>query len=147
MRATDMAVRPGLKQYPRSWRGRCPCCDYKNATFSVRAARDGRARLFCANGCNRGELEKAVASATGQQPPPATESNRDPAAARERKRERALALSRGSEPALGTIADRYLIARGLQGLAASPALRFRGDTPRTPYRHLRERQPFAESLL
>lgn len=92
MHATDIASRLGLKRYPRSWRGRCPCCDYSGATFSVRAARDGRARLFCANGCDHGELEKAVASATGQRPPAAAESDGDPVAARERKRERALAL-------------------------------------------------------
>jgi len=32
-----------------------------------------------------------------------------------------------SIPAAGTLADRYLESRGLAGLAASPALRFRGD--------------------
>jgi len=38
-------------------------------------------------------------------------------------------LWRGAEPAAGTLADRYLAARGLPGLAASPALRIRMDTP------------------
>jgi hypothetical protein len=50
-------------------------------------------------------------------------------AKRERKRELALALWRGSQGAVGTLAERYLTARGLPGLASSPALRFRADTP------------------
>ena len=87
--------------------------------FSVREGKGGRARLYCANGCDRGELELAVAMTPGQQPPSVTDSG-DVAAARERKRERALALWRGSEPATGTLADRYLTARGLPDLASSP---------------------------
>lgn len=51
------------------------------------------------------------------------------AAMRERNQVRALALWRGSEPLTGTLADRYLTSRLLGGLATSPALRFRGDTP------------------
>ena len=117
--AADVATRLGLKRYPRSWRGRCPCCDYAGSTLSVRAARDGRAQLYCANGCDRDELAAAVARATGQ-PPPAPLVNGDGSASRERKRERALALWRGSEPATGTLADRYLTGRGLPGLATSP---------------------------
>ena len=74
-------------------------------------------------------MEKAVAAATGHQPAAARAADNDTAAAREQKRERALALWRGSEPANGTLADRYLTARGLPGLATSPVLRFRGDTP------------------
>ncbi len=128
MNATDIATRLGLKRYPRSWRGRCPCCDYTAGIFSVREGKGGCARLYCANGCDRGELELAVTMTTGQQPPSVRDSG-DVAAARERKRERALALWRGSEPATGTLADRYLTARGLPDLAASPALRFRADMP------------------
>ncbi len=46
---------------------------------------------------------------------------------REHRKARALALWRGSEPALGTLAERYLTGRGLASLATSSALRFRGD--------------------
>jgi hypothetical protein len=46
-----------------------------------------------------------------------------------RSKELALRLWRGSQPAAGTLAERYLTARSLIGLAASPALRFRGDCP------------------
>lgn len=128
MRATQVASRLDLQRYPRSWRGRCPCCDYGGGTFTVRSGRDGRARLYCANGCGREELVETVARALGQ-PKPERQPDADGAAKRERNRERALALWRGSEPAVGTLADRYLTARGLPDLSASLALRFRADTP------------------
>jgi putative DNA primase/helicase len=112
----DIASRLGLTRYARSWRGRCPACDYAG-TFSVRAGRDGRA------------LADAVARATGQEHQPARQDDGDAAAVRQRKQDAALRLWRGSEPATGTAADAYLTRRGLTGLAASPALRFRGDTP------------------
>ena len=51
------------------------------------------------------------------------------AAMRQRKQDRALALWRGSAPVAGTPAEVYLTARGLLGLGASPALRFRPGTP------------------
>lgn len=128
MRATDVAFRLGLRRYPRSWRGQCPCCHYTGSTFSVRDGRDGLARLYCANGCERDELSAAVAQATGQ---PTTTLTTDPSERdiRERKRIRALALWAGSEHASGTLADSYLTRRGLPGLATSPALRYRADTP------------------
>jgi hypothetical protein len=128
MIARDIAARLGLRKYPRSWRGQCPCCEYPGGTFSVLAARDGTARLFCASGCNHDDLTNAVARATGQHVL-SMESNVADADARDRNRERALALWRGSEPATSTLADGYLTARGLPGSAASPALRYRADTP------------------
>jgi len=123
----ELAGRLGLKRYARSWRGRCPACDYPT-TFSVRAGRDGRALLFCASCRDRDAIADAVASAIGQNRQPAPPSIGFETAQRQRKQDRALALWRGSEPATGTPADRYLTARGLSGLTASPALRFRADT-------------------
>ena len=126
--APEVAGRLGLKRYPRSWRGRCPACDYAT-TLSVRAGRDGRALLFCASCRDRDAIADAVASALGQDRQTATSPTGDEAAQRQRKQDRALAVWRGSEPAPDTPAERYLTARGLPGLAASPALRFRADTP------------------
>ncbi len=128
MIAADIALRLGLRRYPRSWRGHCPACDYPS-TFAVRAGRDGRAILFCASCQDRDALADAVARATGQERQPESRDDRGAAAARQRRQDAALRLWRGSEPATGTLADRYLTARGLPGLAASSALRFRGDTP------------------
>jgi hypothetical protein len=127
--ARDIAGRLGLKQYSRSWRGQCPCCNYPGRTFSVLAARDGSARLYCANGCDRNDLAFAVALAMGH---PAWRTATEPVVhpdSRERNRNRALALWCGSDPAIGTLADRYLTSRDLPGLAASPTLRYRADTP------------------
>jgi putative DNA primase/helicase len=127
--AADVAGRLALRRHAQSWRGPCPCCGYAGGTFTIREGKDGRVRLWCANGCNGYELEKAIATATGQQPPAPTRATANAAEDQERKRERALALWRGSEPALNTLAHRYLISRKLPGLANSSALRFRGDTP------------------
>jgi hypothetical protein len=65
MRAPDIAAHLGLKRYQRSWRGRCPCCDYAAGIFSVREGNGGRALVYCANGCDRAELERATANVTG----------------------------------------------------------------------------------
>ena len=129
MDALSIAFRLGLKRYQRSWRGRCPCCDYAAGTFAVREGKAGRAWLYCANGCGRSELEEAVAAATGHRATAMTQGDHDVAAVRERNQERALALWQGSGSISGTPADTYLAARGLSGLSASPALRFREDTP------------------
>jgi putative DNA primase/helicase len=83
--------------------------------------------LFCACCRDRDALADAVARATGQQRQPEPRDDRDLRSIRQRKQDAALRLWRGSEHALGTAADRYLASRGLAGLAASSALRFRGD--------------------
>jgi putative DNA primase/helicase len=126
--AADVACRLGLRRYPRSWRGRCPACDYAT-TFSVRAGRDGRALLFCASCQDRDALVEAVARSTGQEREAARRPDPYEAAKRQRKQDRALRLWRGSEPAPDTPADHYLTARGLRGLAVSSSLRFRSDCP------------------
>jgi phage/plasmid primase-like uncharacterized protein len=135
MRATDVVLRLALRRYPRSWRGTCPSCHYGNSSFTVREGRNGRALLFCANGCSTDKLIEAVAWATGQ-PKPASATASGDGEKRKRKQDRALALWRGSEAAIGTLADRYLIARGLRGLAGSAAIRFREDTPHPEYARL-----------
>jgi putative DNA primase/helicase len=126
--ALDLATRLGLKRYPRTFRGRCPACDYPGATFSVREGRDGRVLLWCANGCNHDHLADAVKCIMGGSWTPLERpSAENEAAARERKQGAALGLWRGSTRGAGTIIELYLTARGLPGLASSPALRFRGD--------------------
>jgi putative DNA primase/helicase len=126
--AADLAGRLDLTRYRRSWRGRCPACDYLG-TFSVRAGRDGRALLFCASCQDRDALADAVARADAQERRPEPHDDCNVKATRQRKQDAALRLWRGSEPATGTPSDVYLTRRGLAGLAASPVLRFRGDVP------------------
>ncbi len=127
--AVDVAGRLHLKRYPRSWRGRCPVCDY-NGTFSIRAGRDGRALAYCASCNDRDALQNAISRVMGGScQAPSRSDTQDEASRRARRQVAALRVWRGSEAAPGTLADRYLIGRGLSGLARSPALRFRGDTP------------------
>jgi putative DNA primase/helicase len=126
--AADIALRLGLRRFPRSWRGRCPACDYPS-TFSIRAGRDGRAMLFCSSCQDRDALADAVARTFGQERRHEPHDDRGMAVVRQRKLDAALRLWRGSEPATGTPAYVYLTRRGLPGLAASPALRFRADCP------------------
>lgn len=125
--ARDLANRLDLAKYPRSWRGRCPACDYPGNVFSVRERRGGtRPRLYCANGCDHDALDHAISQViSGWKPEPRDDD--DPAKIAERraaKQEAALRLWSGSER---TGHEAYLEARGLKGIATSPALRFRGD--------------------
>jgi putative DNA primase/helicase len=126
MTAKEIADRFNLKRLRRSWRGRCPTCDYPG-TFSVREGKSGRPLLYCASCQDQAALADAVARATGQEAALDRRQDADKAATVQRKQEAALRLWRGSEPAAGTLAAIYLAARGLPDLAASPALRFRGD--------------------
>src|SRR5690348_1477355 len=119
MRAADIAHRLRLKKYSRSWRGQCPSCNYPGLTFSVFAARDGSARFYCANGCDRDDLIYAVALVMGHAEWRSTTEPSGNPDSRERNGGRALALWRGSDPTVGTLADRYLTARGLQSIATS----------------------------
>ena len=126
MTARAIAGRFNLTRLRRSWRGRCPACDYPG-TFSVREGNGGRALLYCASCQDQAAVTEAMARATGQETRRDGSEDTDKVAARLRKAEAALRLWRGSEPAAGTLAATYLAARGLPDLAASTALRFRGD--------------------
>lgn len=126
--AADLACRLGLRKQPRSWRGDCPACGYPRV-FAMRD-KGGRPQFYCANGCDRAALDDALRRIMGGSwKAPERDDPERTAVARERKHAAALRLWNGSEPATGTIADRYLCARGLPGLAALAALRFRGDCP------------------
>ena len=146
MNAHDLAQRLNLKRLTRSWRGRCPACDYPG-TFAVREGREGRALFSCASCHDRDALVEAVTLATGQEHRPEPRETENEAAARQRKAAFALRLWNGSEAAPGTLAERYLDARGLAGLAASPALRFRGDTPHPEGRGAGARHPAMIALV
>ena len=127
MNATDLAARLNLRRYPRSYRGDCPACAYHGA-FAIKPRCDGSAMLFCSNGCTGADLAAEVARIEGGGTVQAERAGEaDKQAERQRKQDAARRLWAGSEPAAGTLADTYLSGRALPGLAASPALRFRGD--------------------
>lgn len=125
--AADLADRLGLVRHAKSWRGNCPACGYPSC-FVVSAVRGDRIRLLAACGCDRAAVEDAVRRvAGGDALPMAQKDGGDTAEARKNKREAAHRIWAGSAPALSTIVDTYLTSRALPGLAASTALRFRGD--------------------
>jgi putative DNA primase/helicase len=127
MTAADIAARLELDRYRHSWRGTCPACDYSRA-FAL-SAKKGRTLFYCANGCTQETLAETLASVAGAgwQAPAAPARNQTDAARREQSTADALKIWAGSTTALGTVADTYLTDRALPGLAALPALRFRGD--------------------
>jgi putative DNA primase/helicase len=127
MMAMDLAVRLGAKRSARSFRCDCPACAYPDA-FSIRQNRDGRARVWCANGCPPETLNATLQQIVGGDwAPPPRPAAADAEEQRMRQKDRALREWAGSTPTPGTLAAIYLAWRGLPDLAASPALRFRGD--------------------
>jgi phage/plasmid primase-like uncharacterized protein len=123
----DLAARLGLKRAGREWRGACPACGYGSGAFVLTASKGGTPIGWCASCQDREAIAQIIGGDTLPKLTPDDAAR--VAAARERKQDRALSLWSGSEPAAGTPADRYLTGRGLPGLAASDALRFRGDCP------------------
>ena len=127
MPAANLAGRLGLHKRPRSFIGNCPACDYPRA-FSLKESK-GRTLAYCANGCAQTVLADALARVAGGgwKPSETLPSTIDDAHKRAAAGERALRVWSGSTTALQSPADAYLTGRDLPGLAASPALRFRGD--------------------
>jgi phage/plasmid primase-like uncharacterized protein len=122
--AASLAARLGLRRYGQTWRGTCPACGYPTA-FSLEE-RGGKLLWWC-GACrdnaaigralkieNRGGAYAKVAKAAKLSP--ARTGGDDPAAAAQR-------LWASARPITGTVAERYLAARGLSGFT-SPALRF-----------------------
>jgi phage/plasmid primase-like uncharacterized protein len=125
--AADLAGRLGLDRGRRSWRGTCPACDYSRV-FSLSEAK-GRALAYCANGCSQETLAETLDRVSGGhwKAPDRSPEFLNKAERRERATVEALRVWGGSSPAPHSLADRYLIRRGLPGLATSAALRFRAD--------------------
>jgi putative DNA primase/helicase len=130
MTAHDLAGRLNLQKYIRSWRGTCPACDY-GRVFSVKAGKDHRPVVYCANGCSQDDLANVLARNFGDAWKPADAPQADvegDAAKRARKSAEAMRVWAGSTSLhANDPAFMYLVHRGLPELAASPALRFRGD--------------------
>jgi putative DNA primase/helicase len=128
MDALEMAGRLGLKRYPRSWRGPCPCCGYRDA-FAILQSRHGSPRLFCASGCTRDQLAVAVGTDAPSPSLPA-HVDRDTPADRARRTEAALRVWRGAVPLRHHAAApglTYLASRGIEHVASCGRLRFRSD--------------------
>ena len=112
-----------LKRAGRGWRGTCPSCGY--ATTAILSA---KGTLWCAS-CGREGPAAVVARLQGGEAVQTAErqpGKPEPTAAE--RTARALVWWDGApRDAVGTPADLYLTGRGLAGLAASPAIRYRAD--------------------
>ncbi|MGH7119131.1 MAG: DUF7146 domain-containing protein [Acetobacteraceae bacterium] len=127
MSAAKLAARLGLHRAGREWRGACPCCGYV-LSFALSIGRNGRPIAWCASCQDQPAVLAALRAAEGGawQPPAERQPDHDRT---EQLRRRALALWTGAVPVRGTPAERYLGSRCIGHVAASPALRFRSDTP------------------
>ncbi len=112
-----------LKRAGRGWRGACPSCGYGET-----AILSATGKLWCAS-CGREGPAAVVARLAGGEHVQAAErqpGKPEPTAAE--RTARALRWWDGApHDATGTPADLYLTGRGLVGLAASPAIRYRPD--------------------
>jgi len=112
-----------LKRAGRGWRGACPSCGYGET-----AILSATGKLWCAS-CGREGPAAVVARMQGGEHVQAAErqpGKPEPTAAE--RTARALAWWTGApQDALGTPADVYLTGRGLAGLAAAAAIRYRAD--------------------
>ncbi len=122
--ALELATRWNLRRTGsgQEWRGACPLCSYRDALSLTQ--RDGRALAWCASCQNREGLAVLMRGEPAQFAPHTVPTNPDAAAMAKRKQARALALWERAGPVPGTLAAKYLAARGVPALAASKALRF-----------------------
>ena len=115
--ACDLAARFGLKRTGRDWRGTCPACGYGGGAFVLSADSTGRPLAWCASCQDRDAIARAIGGDILARMAPGDIERA--AAERARQRDKAIALWHCAVPAIGTLADAYLIRRGLAGLAAS----------------------------
>jgi len=128
MNAADLAARLGLRRTGRTWSGTCPACGYRG-TLSV-TERDGRTLWHC-HSCRDGA---AIARAIKLRPDRLLTANAANFANRPAapdRRDAARRLWDRAAPINGTVAERYLAARGLVGFT-SHALRFLPDQRHAP---------------
>ena len=124
--APEIAGRLGLHRSRQGeWRGNCPACGYKEALVVTQD--QGRTLTWCASCQDSKAVFQAVRAVVGSDMPPPAPTGPSPADNAARI-EKARHLWAGATPAENTPAALYLARRRLPELAASPALRFRGDT-------------------
>jgi len=122
MNAAAIAEKYRLRRNGREYRGDCPACGYRNS-FAVSEGRAGPI-FFCASCQDNAALAEVI---LGRRP---AAEPRAPAAAPDRsdRIEAARRLWDAARPIAGTLADRYLRARGIAPPPdPGPALRFLAD--------------------
>jgi putative DNA primase/helicase len=125
MIAPDLAARLRLHRSGRSLRGTCPACGYADALCITE--KGGRNLAWCASCQDQTAVFAALRGVGEGWTPPERRDDATEREAEQKRQDAALRLWRGSEAATNTPADAYLSSRALAGLAASAALRYRGD--------------------
>jgi putative DNA primase/helicase len=123
MSARDIASRLGLRRSGRDWRGACPACGY--AGTLILTEREGRTLWWCA-ACRDGDaIARALGFERGRHAAakPAKPANPAGQPGKAGNAAAARALWQRGAGIAGSMASRYLAARGLAGFH-SPALRF-----------------------
>lgn len=135
MSTPDLAARFNLSRRGKQWRGDCPACGY-GGTFSL-TEKDGRTLWHCASCQDRDALTAAVRDvAGGNWTQPASPAAARPVDTAARTRA-ALSIWHEAIPIAGTIAETYLVKRGLGGetsaaLRYHPAIRHPNETASLP---------------
>lgn len=105
--AKEIARRFNLRPVAGSFVGNCPACGYKN---SLRVTtQNGKALWWCGACQDQAAVSAALMGQAAQAAPIATAADTSQA----QKREWALNLWRDAQPAVGTVVERYLAARGI----------------------------------
>ncbi len=119
----EIARELDLVKSGRGWRGACKSCGY-GGTLVLSA----KGNLWCASCGKDGPAEVLADLKKGEHVQTAERQPGKPERTPAERTARALWWWNGApRDALGTPADLYLTGRGLAGLAASPALRYRAD--------------------
>jgi putative DNA primase/helicase len=137
--AAEIAAALGGRRDGTGWRCRCPL--HGGFSLTLRDGDAGRVLATCWGGCDRldvlAELRRCGLlgrHGASYQPPGVTVPRRDPTARDTARTARVLAIWHESRPIAGTIAERYLLSRGivLDGLSAEVRanLRYHSGCPR-----------------
>jgi len=103
----EIARRFNLRPVAGSFVGNCPACSYKN---SLRVTlQNGKALWWCGACQDQASVTAAISGQAAQAAPMAAAADGSQA----QKREWALNLWRDAQPAVGTVVERYLAARGI----------------------------------
>jgi putative DNA primase/helicase len=131
--AETIAKSLGGRKASGGWMARCPAHDDRTPSLSIRDTDDGKVLIRCHAGCDQGQVIATLRSRglwtesgsrrftrlTSRGAGKRTEPDRDDT----KRTETALAIWRATMPADGTLAQAYLVSRGLH-LPPTPTLRF-----------------------
>jgi putative DNA primase/helicase len=134
MTAECLAKALGGRKTGGAWTARCPAHDDRNPSLTISTGNQGKVLVHCHAGCDQAQLIAALRSRglwpiddrrqgrfAWQEPRLAVDAPPDPNDAK--RREGALRLWEESVPPTGTLAETYLLSRGLN-LPLPPTIRF-----------------------